>query len=74
MYQLTSGTIYVNGLDDTRSYAISNYEADWRENPKGITIHESSVREGAYFVMPPEKWAKDSEEALQLLKKYYSDR
>lgn len=65
MYQLTDGT---------RSYAISNYEADWSENPNGITVYDGSVREDAYFVMPPEKWAKDSKEALQLLKKHYRDR
>jgi hypothetical protein len=61
-------------FDGTRSYVISNYEAKWNENPNRITIYESPAREGAYFVMPPEKWAKDSEEALQLLKKHYSDR
>jgi hypothetical protein len=74
MHQLVNGTMHVNGPDETRSYAISNYEADWSENPERITIYESAVREGEYFVMPPEKWAKDSEEALQLLKNYYSDR
>jgi len=65
IYGLTAGT---------RSFAISNYEANWSENPNKITVYDRPVREGAYFVMPPEKWAKDSKEALKLLKNYYRDR
>lgn len=74
MYQLTNGTMYANGPDETRSYVISNYEAVWSENPDRITVYDGPVREDAYFIMPPEEWAKNSKEALHLLKKYYSDR
>ena len=60
--------------DGAHTYAISNYEADWNSNPNRITINTTSIREDAYFVLPPEKWVTDSNEALQLLKKYYKDR
>ena len=66
---------YLYQLDDgIHNYAISNYEADWNTNPNRITISTTSIREDAYFVMPPEEWAKDSKEVLKLLKKHYRDR
>ncbi len=61
-------------INGPHRYAISNHKADWNENSRNITIYESSIRQGAYFVMPPEKWAKNADEAIQLLKKHYRDR